>query len=101
MDPPYQGVCLSRDSRYAPHISHDAFCEVLNGLNNRNCRYIVSYDGRTGDKVHGRPLPAGLRLRRIELHAGRSTTATLLGRTDDTYESLYLSPSLACASPPA
>ncbi|MCI0456308.1 MAG: hypothetical protein L0Z62_04950, partial [Gemmataceae bacterium] len=94
MDPPYRGVCLSRDSRYAPQISHDAFCEALDGLNKRNCRYIVSYDGRTGDKIHGEPLPASLGLKRFELHAGRSTTATLLGRTDDTYESLYLSPRL-------
>ncbi len=95
MDPPYQGVCGNRDSRYAPQIRHDAFCEVLNDLNKRKRQYLVSYDGRTGDKVHGKPLPARLGLRRIELHAGRSTTATLLGRTDDTYESLYLSPRLA------
>jgi len=98
MDPPYQGVCQNRDSRYAPQIGRDAFCEALSGLNERHCRYIVSYDGRTGDKVHGQPLPAGLGLVRIELHAGRSTTATLLGRTDDTYESLYLSPALANAA---
>lgn len=95
MDPPYQGVCGNRDSRYAPQICHDGFCEVLNDLNKRKYRYLVSYDGRTGDKVHGKPLPSSLGLRRIELHAGRSTTATLLGRTDDTYESLYLSPRLA------
>ena len=94
MDPPYQGVSQNRDSRYAPQISHDAFCEALNDLNKRHGLYIVSYDGRTGDKVHGQSLPARLGLRRIELHAGRSTTATLLGRTDDTYESLYLSPTL-------
>jgi DNA adenine methylase len=94
MDPPYQGVCQNRDSRYAPQISHDAFCEALNSLNKRKCRYIVSYDGRTGEKVHGQPLPPSLGLFHLELHAGRSTTATLLGRTDDTYESLYLSPNL-------
>jgi DNA adenine methylase len=99
MDPPYQGVCQNRDSRYAPQICHEAFCEALNALNKRKCRYLVSYDGRTGDKVHGQPLSPRLGLVRIELHAGRSTTATLLGRTDDTYESLYLSPTLAAAAP--
>ena len=36
-------------------------------------------------------------LAHIEVHAGRSTQATLLGRDDDTYESLYLSPALAKA----
>ena len=95
MDPPYQGVCQSRDNRYAPRITHEAFSAALDGLNRRGLRYLVSYDGRTGDKAHGRPMPAGLSLRRIELHAGRSTTATLLGRTEYTYESLYLSPALA------
>ena len=30
----------------------------------------------------------------IELNAGRSSQATLLGRKDHTYESLYLSPAL-------
>jgi DNA adenine methylase len=99
MDPPYQGVCQNRDSRYAPQICHEAFCEALNALNKRKCRYLVSYDGRTGDKVHGQPLSPRLGLVRIELHAGRSTTATLLGRTDDTYESLYLSRTLAAAAP--
>jgi DNA adenine methylase len=95
MDPPYQGVSKNRDSRYAPQIHHDAFCDVLNDLNKRNCCYVVSYDGRTGAKVYGRPMPASLGLGCIELYAGRSTTATLQGKTDDTYESLYLSPTLA------
>lgn len=95
MDPPYQGVCKNRDSRYAPQIRRNAFCDVLNDLNKRHCRYLVSYDGRTGAKVYGRPMPASLGLVCIELHAGRSTTSTLQGKADDTYESLYLSPTLA------
>lgn len=98
MDPPYQGVCGSRDNRYLPKIDHEEFCAQLATLNKRGCQFIVSYDGRTGTKVHGRPLPARLRLRHMELHAGRSTQATLLGRDDDTYESLYLSQGLAKAS---
>jgi len=53
-----------------------------------------SYDGRTGQKVHGRPLPRDLRLCHIELAAGRSSQETLLGRAEITYESLYLSPAL-------
>ena len=58
-----------------------------------SCRY----DGRTGDKSFGEPLPASLQLRHLEVCAGRSTQATLLGRTDVTYESLYLSPALRTA----
>ncbi len=97
MDPPYQGVCGKRDSRYAPKFDHDAFCEALTARNGKDRLYLVSYDGRTGDKKYGHALPAGLRLTHIEVHAGRSSQATLLGRNHDTYESLYLSPALAGA----
>jgi DNA adenine methylase len=95
MDPPYQGVCKARDNRYRPKIDHGEFCESLAALNDRGCMYLVSYDGRTGSKTYGEPLPGHLGLVHIEVHAGRSTQATLLGRDSDTYESLYLSPVLA------
>ena len=94
MDPPYQGVCDTRDHRYAPKVKFDSFVESLADLNTRGISFIVSYDGRTGDKVHGRPLPPALDLAHLEVDAGRSTQATLLGREDKTVESLYLSPSL-------
>ena len=97
MDPPYQGVCKNRDNRYCPKMDHGEFCDSLVRLNEKGCMFVVSYDGRTGDKTYGQPLPAGLSLTHIEVHAGRSTQATLLGRDDDTYESLYLSPALASA----
>jgi DNA adenine methylase len=97
MDPPYQGVCGNRDNRYLPKVCHDQFQQALGELNDRGCLYIVSYDGRTGDKQHGRPLPKRLGLKHLELCAGRSTQATLLGLDHITYESLYLSPALADA----
>jgi DNA adenine methylase len=40
-------------------------------------------------------LPERLRLHLVELDAGRSSQATLLGRDEVTVESLYLSPALA------
>lgn len=91
MDPPYQGVCRNRDSRYLTGIQFYEFVEALNELNQRDIRYIVSYDGRTGSKVHGKLLPPELNLTHVEIHAGRSSQATLLGREDVTIESLYLS----------
>lgn len=94
MDPPYQGVCLNRDNRYCPKIDHAEFCACLADLNDKGCTFVVSYDGRTGDKTYGQPLPERLQLTHIEVHVGRSTQATLLGRDHDTYESLYLSPTL-------
>jgi len=95
MDPPYQGVCGNRDTRYLASVQFCEFVEVLEDLNARHIRYIVSYDGRTGNKVHGVRLPDRLNLTHIALNAGRSTQATLLGRDDTTVESLYLSPTIA------
>lgn len=95
MDPPYQGVCGNRDTRYLASVQFCEFVEVLERLNDRSIRYIVSYDGRTGNKVHGVKLPEHLDLTHMELEAGRSSQATLLGRDDATFESLYLSPALS------
>ncbi|MEW6353279.1 MAG: Dam family site-specific DNA-(adenine-N6)-methyltransferase [Pseudomonadota bacterium] len=94
MDPPYQGVCGDRDSRYLSGIHHSDFVAALDDLNDREISYIVSYDGRRGDKTFGELLPASLNLTHVELEAGRSTQATLLGRDEVTYESLYLSSAL-------
>lgn len=95
MDPPYQGVCGDRDSRYFSGISYDEFVMALEELNARNIRYAVSYDGRTGNKTFGHRLPESLSLTLIELEAGRSSQATLLKRDAITVESLYLSSRLA------
>lgn len=91
MDPPYQGVCGERDPRYFSGISHEDFIDALEDLNSRGIAYIVSYDGRRGDRIFGEPLPASLGLVRVELEAGRSSQSTLLGRDEVTFESLYLS----------
>jgi len=95
MDPPYQGVCGERDSRYFAGISFDDFVAELGTLNHRKVRYLVSYDGRSGSRTYGKPLPAKLNLTLVEIEAGRSSQATLLGRAEMTVESLYLSPALA------
>jgi DNA adenine methylase len=99
MDPPYQGTSGDRDSRYLAGLSFDHFVAALDGLNSRGLRYVISYDGRTGDKSYGEPLPAYLNLSLVELDAGRSTQATLLGREEKTVESLYLSPALTAELP--
>lgn len=95
LDPPYQGVGGKRDARYLRSVPFDEFVEVLESLNSRDVNYLISYDGRTGDRTHGRQLPDHLRLHLVELEAGRSSQATLLGRAEVTFESLYLSPALA------
>ena len=94
LDPPYQGVSRTRDPRYMSGVLRDEFVSALADLNARHIPYLLSYDGRTGIKSYGDGLPDELQLKRIELDAGRSSQATLLGRSERTYEALYLSPAL-------
>ena len=94
MDPPYQGTSFTRDNRYFNGLSFDDFVEALVLMNEKDISYIISYDGITGKKAHGKPLPANLSLKHLHIHAGRSSQATLLGNSHETIESLYLSPSL-------
>lgn len=94
MDPPYQGVCATGDPRYFSGIDFDEFLQELKKMNSRNVPFILSYDGRTGKKSYGQNLPDELGLYRLEVEAGRSTQATLLGRDDITIESVYLSSNL-------
>jgi len=94
MDPPYQGTGVNGGFNYAGNIAFDNFVVSLSDLNNRQVPYILSYDGRTGDKTYGSPLPQDLNLTKIEINAGRSSQATLLNRREVTYEALFLSPAL-------
>lgn len=94
MDPPYQGTSFTRDHRYCNGLKYEAFVESLKEMNRKDISYIISYDGVTGDKQHGKLLPDILRLKHLLIHAGRSTQSTLLGGNDETVESLYLSSAL-------
>ena len=99
MDPPYQGVCGERDRRYKGGIDAEEFVNALRLLNHSGISYILSYDGQTGGKSYGKPLPADLHLHHLLLDAGRSSQATLLGRAETTFELLYLSPALVARLP--
>ena len=94
LDPPYQGTSTARDQRYHQILDRDRFITELEKLRQRSISLIVSYDGRTGSRVHGQPLPKELGLIRLELKAGRLTQGTLLGRNQQTVEALYVSPEL-------
>lgn len=94
LDPPYQGTSFSRDRRYCGGVRFAEFVEALQEMNAREVPFIVSYDGRTGNKYHGRTLPDHLGLERLQIHAGVSSQSVLLGKPSETVESLYLSPVL-------
>lgn len=94
MDPPYQGTSGKRDARYLGGVDLEELVEFLESLNARQVMYILSYDGRQGERHYGEQLPSKLDCLRLEIEAGRSTQSTLLGGKEVTYESLYLSPAL-------
>ncbi|EKN3502523.1 TPA: DNA adenine methylase [Yersinia enterocolitica] len=94
MDPPWQGTSNKKDPRYAYLLDIERLTRGLEDLNSRNVPYLLSFDGVCGDRSYGNDLPEYLNLIKIDIHAGRSSQATLLGRDDITIESLYLSPAL-------
>jgi len=91
MDPPYQGTFASGGFRYFQNLEHETFLQSLYKLTRRGIPFLLSYDGRTANKTFGKVLPLDLGLTKIEIKAGRSSQATLLGRNHFTFESLYLS----------
>ncbi len=95
LDPPYQGTGMNGGFNYAGNINYDKFVEALIYLNKKKISFVLSYDGKTGEKEYGKPLPEELNLTKIEINAGRSSQATLLNRHEITIESLYLSPYLS------
>jgi len=94
LDPPYQGTSQGRDRRYHQGLDRAELVAALEDLNRRRVPFLLSYDGRCGERAFGPPLPATLGLTLLELNAGRSSQATLSGRSETTIESLYMSPAL-------
>lgn len=94
LDPPYQGTTYGRDKRYAEQLERETLIKALHGLNRRSVPFVLSYDGVSGGRTYGEPLPASIKATRILLNAGRSSQATLAGRDDITFESVYYSNAL-------
>ncbi len=97
MDPPYEGVSKQRDSRYVATTCRSEFENFLHDLNDKEIPFLLSYDGQTGKRIYGKPLPPELGLERVDIKAGRSTTSTLQGKNEQTIEALYLSQHLRTA----
>ncbi len=90
LDPPWEGTSKGTDKRYRDWLSRERLVEVLEDLHVRGVPYLLSYDGRHGDKTYGDELPPSIGARRLELAAGRSSQATLNGQKVLTFESLYV-----------
>lgn len=91
LDPPWEGTSTGTDRRYRDWLARERLIEVLEDLNARSVPYLVSYDGRHGEKRYGEWLPDSTGAIRLELIAGRSSQGTLSGRDVTTVESLYVS----------
>ncbi len=94
MDPPYQGVSNARDCRYVSGIEFDEFAQAVDDLNRKGVDFVISYDGKCGNRMYGEDLPDYLECQKIYLNAGLSSQSTLLGKKETTYEALYLSRNL-------
>lgn len=99
-DPPYLGVSSGRDRRYAEGLDYLRFVGELANLNERGVPFLLSFDGRCGTKTYGDALPDELGLRLVEIEVGRSSQATLNGRSEVTVESLYVSPAVSTSTVP-
>jgi DNA adenine methylase len=95
MDPPWQGTTEGADKRYHQGFDRVRLEALLADLNARRVPWILSYDGRSGERTYGDPLPSDLWGAHLELAAGRSSQSTLAGRAEHTVESLYVSRELA------
>ena len=95
MDPPYLGTSIGRDRRYYKQILREDLIIGLENLRHRNVPFALSYDGMTGGREYGPPLPETLGLTQLLIHAGISSQSTLSGRNEETIESLYVTPGLA------
>ena len=98
MDPPYLGTSIGNDRRYAEWMTQERLIGGLESLKQRSLRFLLSYDGMSGEKTYGPPLPKHLGMTHLLLPAGRSSQATLNGSKDQTFESLYLSQGLLAKS---
>src|SRR5688500_9563962 len=98
LDPPYMGTSQARDTRYAEQMAQERLVGGLKALLDRGLSVALSYDGMTGERTYGPPLPAYLKMTRTFIHTGRSSQATLSGKNEETVESLYLSSDL-CVLP--
>jgi len=93
MDPPYQGTSFTRDSRYYQGVNRNELLACLSRLNRSRVPWLLSYDGKTGTKTYGEDIPPEVGIKKL-LYSGKSSQASLLGRSEDTYEALYSSPNL-------
>lgn len=94
LDPPYEGTSEGPNGRYYQSMPRAKVIEFLQALRDEQIPFLLSYDGFTGQRQYGLPLPDDLDLRHCYIDAGVSTSSSLQRRREMTTESLYISPEL-------
>jgi len=94
MDPPYMGTSKKKNPRYHQGLDLDRFIKELRILNSADIPFLLSFDGKFGEKTYGDALPDDLSLVRLMVDTGRSAQATLNGQAVKSVESLYVSKEL-------
>ena len=89
LDPPYfhtVGRYYGTDS-----IDFEEFLDYLEGLNERGVKYMLSFDGRRGNKDYTVELPNELYKQHIYIASGNSSFKKVMDKeTQQVYESLYM-----------
>ena len=87
LDPPY----FHNKGRYFGTINFESFIKYLEELNDRGIKYILSFDGKRGEKNYTVELPKNLYREHIFLPSGNSTFKNVIDKkTEKVVESLYL-----------
>ena len=87
LDPPY----FHTKGRYFGTIDFNRFLEYLEDLNRRGIKYLLSFDGKRGEKDYTVDLPKELFKRHEFISSGNSTFKKVIDKeTEKVFESLYL-----------
>lgn len=86
LDPPY----FHTKGMYYGGIDYDKFIEFLRQLNDRNVKYMLSYDGIRGNEDKTIDLPVDVWVRHDLLLSGNSSFDRFRGEKKVVYESIYM-----------
>ena len=87
LDPPY----FYNKDRYMSNLNYDEFLEYLKDLNMRGIKFVLSFDGKRGNKDYDIELPKDLYKRKFSVKSGNSSVNNVLNQKKETvFESLYL-----------
>ncbi len=87
LDPPY----FHTKGRFFGTIEFEEFLEYLKALNQKRIKFVLSYDGRRGEKTYSVPMPKSLYKRRYLISSGNSPFKKVIDKTAEMVEeALYL-----------